>query len=107
MSSVEGAAGAPAPAAPSGQPVRPDPFFRRVGTWFRHNEEHGWRWSTRIAVYLPLAALIFAVAVLVNKAWPAIRVNGWDFFYGKNWTYGQSYGTVVHTDGVAHAAGSQ
>ena len=106
MSSVEGTAGAPTPVVPSGQPVRPEPFFRRIGTWFRKNEEHGWRWSARIAVYLPLAALIFAVAILAHKAWPAIRVNGWQFFYGKNWTYGQSYGTVVHTDGVAHAAGS-
>ena len=60
-----------------------------------------------MAVLLPLAALVFAVAVLAVKAWPAIRVNGWYFLYGKNWTYGQSYGAAVHTDGVAHAAGSQ
>jgi phosphate transport system permease protein len=106
MTSVEGVAG-PAPATPSGQPPARDPFFRRVGTWIRRNEEHGWRWSARIAVYLPLAALVFAIAVLAHKAWPAIRVNGWYFLYGKNWTYGQGYGAIVHTDGVAHPQGAQ
>ena len=54
---------------------------------------------------LPLAALVFAVTVLAVKAWPAIRVNGWYFLYGRNWTYGNGYGAVVHTDGVAHPWG--
>ena len=33
--------------------------------------------AARVAVLLPLAALVFAVTVLAVKAWPAIRVNGW------------------------------
>ena len=74
---------------------------------FRANEEKGWRWCARVAVLLPLVALVFAVTVLALKAWPAIRVNGWYFLYGKNWTYGDSYGATVHTHGVAHAAGAQ
>ena len=45
--------------------------------------------------------------VLAVKAWPAIRVNGWYFLYGRNWTYGNGYGAVVHTDGVAHPMGAQ
>ena len=106
MTSVGGTAGE-TPAVPPGHPVPKDPFFRRAADWIRANEEHAWRWTARVAVYLPLAALIFAVAVLVHKAWPAIRVNGWYFLYGKNWTYGQSYGQTVYTHGVAHAAGSQ
>ena len=80
--------------------------MRRLTGWFRSHEEMGWRYSALVAVYLPLAALIFAIAILAHKAWPAIRVNGWYFLYGKNWTYGQSYGAVVHTHGVAHAAGA-
>jgi len=106
VTSVGGAAGS-VPAAPPGRPVPRDSPFRKIGNWARANEEHGWRWTARVAVLLPFAALVFAVAVLAVKAWPAIRVNGWYFLYGKNWTYGQSYGATVHTDGVAHAAGSQ
>ena len=45
--------------------------------------------------------------VLAVKAWPAIRVNGWYFLYGRNWTYGNGYGAVVHTSGVAHPQGAQ
>jgi phosphate transport system permease protein len=78
-----------------------------VADVFRANEEKGWRWCARVAVLLPLVALVFAVTVLALKAWPAIRVNGWYFLYGKNWTYGDSYGATVHTNGVAHAAGAQ
>ncbi len=50
---------------------------------------------------------MFAVSVLAVKAWPAIRVNGWYFLYGRNWTYGNGYGAVVHTNGVAHPMGAQ
>ena len=60
-----------------------------------------------MAVVLPLAALVFAVTVLAVKAWPAIRVNGWYFLYGRTWTEGNGYGAVVHTDGVAHPMGAQ
>ena len=59
-----------------------------------------------MAVLLPLAALIFAVAVLGVKAYPAIRVNGWSFLTGSAWDYGSSYGATVHTNGVAHPQGS-
>jgi phosphate transport system permease protein len=72
----------------------------------RANEERAWRGSARVAVLLPLAALVFAVAVLAVKAWPAIRVNGWGFLTGSAWDYGSSYGATVHTHGVAHPMGS-
>jgi phosphate transport system permease protein len=62
-----------------------------------------------VAVFLPLAALAFAITVLALKAWPAIRVNGFDFLTGSEWNYGAgAYSTsVAHTDGVAHPLGSQ
>jgi len=72
----------------------------------RANEEHAWRWSARVAVLLPLAALAFAVTVLAVKAWPAIEVNGWGFLTGSQWNYGSSYGATVYTHGVAHPMGS-
>ncbi len=52
----------------------------------------------------PLAALVFAVAILAVKAWPAIGSTA-GFLYGKNWTYGSSYGQTVTTHGVATPKG--
>ncbi len=106
MTSVGGVAGG-LPATPPGRDTPRDSRFRRVADAFRANEEHGWRWSARVAVLLPLVALVGSVTVLAIKAWPAIRVNGWYFLYGKNWSYGNSYGTPVTTHGVLHSAGSQ
>jgi phosphate transport system permease protein len=95
------------PATPQAESIGKPPLPKRVAAVFRNNEEHAWRWSARVAVVLPLVALVFAVTVLALKAWPAIRVNGWYFLYGRNWTEGSGYGAVVHTDGVAHPMGAQ
>jgi phosphate transport system permease protein len=105
--SAPGDAAASAPLPTGRTAPRRDPFFRRAANWARRNEEYAWRWSALVAVVLPLVALAFAVSVLALKAWPAIRVNGWSFLYGKNWNYGSSYGQTVYTDGVAHAQGSE
>jgi phosphate transport system permease protein len=72
----------------------------------RSHEEGAWRVAARIAVYLPLAALIFAVSVLAVKAWPALRVNGFGFLARSSWNPGSTYGTITHTDGTAHPTGS-
>ena len=106
MATVGGVAGH-VPATPQAESIGKPPLPRRAADFFRRNEEHAWRGVARVAVLLPFAALVFAVSVLAVKAWPAIRVNGWYFLYGRNWTYGQGYGAVVHTDGVAHPMGSQ
>jgi phosphate transport system permease protein len=79
---------------------------RRIAVALRFNEEGAWRVAGRVAVLLPLAALVFALTVLAIKGYPAIRVNGWKFLTGTTWTYGSSYGATVHTDGVAHPMGS-
>jgi len=105
VTAVGGVAGS-IPATPQAEPAGKPPLPRRVTGFFRHNEERAWRGSAWIAVVLPLAALVFAITVLAVKAWPAIRVNGWYFLYGRNWTYGNGYGAVVHTDGVAHLQGA-
>jgi len=94
------------PVVPPGQPIRGVPVTRRVANAARASEEHVWRWSARVAVILPLGALVFTVAVLAVKAYPAIKVNGWGFLTGSEWNYGSAYGATVHTDGVAHPGGS-
>jgi len=106
MATVGGVAGS-VPATPRAEPVGKPPPWRRFGKFARRNEEVAWRSVAWVAVLLPLAALVFAVSVLAVKAWPAIRVNGWYFLYGRDWTYGNGYGAVVHTDGVAHQMGAR
>ena len=107
MASVGGVAGR-VPATPHAESVGKPPAPRRVADFLRRNEEHAWRGTAWIAVVLPLAALAFAVSVLAVKAWPAIRVNGWYFLYGRTWTDGiGAYGATVHTDGVAHLQGAK
>jgi phosphate transport system permease protein len=100
-----GAAPGDHPLAPPGQAVRGDSLFRRIANAIRANEEHGWRLGARIAIVLPLAALVFALVVLAHKAWPAVQVNGWSFLTGSKWTYGQGYGATIHKDGLALTQG--
>ncbi len=102
MTTVEGAAGG-LPAAPrTGRPS----LLRRVAGAARGAETGAWKWCARVAVVLPLVALVFAVTVLAVKAYPAIRVNGWSFFTGSSFKIGSAYAVTVHTDGVAHPKGS-
>src|SRR6516164_8119001 len=106
MTTVGGVAGN-VPVPPRAESVpKPSPW-RRAGDFARRHEEVTWRSVAWVAVILPLAALVFAVSVLAVKAWPAVRVNGWYFLYGRSWTYGNGYGAVVHTNGVAHQMGAK
>jgi phosphate transport system permease protein len=103
---IGGAAGR-GPAAPLNvPPLRQPSLLRRIADGGRSSEETVWKVAGRIAVLLPLAALVFAVTVLAIKAAPAIRVNGWKFITGTEWSYGSGYAATVHTDGVAHPSGS-
>ncbi|HXY27519.1 MAG TPA: phosphate ABC transporter permease subunit PstC [Acidimicrobiales bacterium] len=95
------------PVTPQAEAMGKPSWLRRAADFVRRHEESGWRTVAWVAVLLPLAALVFAVSVLAVKAWPAVRVNGWYFLYGRTWTYGNGYGAVVHTDGVAHPQGAQ
>ncbi len=106
MTTMEGGAGG-LPAAPqvARAPRRP-PLLRRVLGLLRHGETGVWRWSARVAVILPVAALAFCVAVLAVKAEPAIRVNGWGIFTHSAYKIGSAYAPTIHTDGVPHPQGS-
>jgi phosphate transport system permease protein len=94
------------PAASPGQALPPVKVTRRLANFARAHEEKAWRGTARVAVLLPLAALVFAVTVLGIKAWPAVKVNGFGFLTGSSWNVGSAYSTTVHTDGVAHPMGS-
>jgi phosphate transport system permease protein len=60
-----------------------------------------------VAVVLPLAALVFAITVLVIKARPAIIVNGWGFLTRSKFDLGQSYATTLnHIHGIAVPVGA-
>ena len=105
MTSVGGVAGS-LPVTPQAESVGKPRLPKRIADFARRNEESAWRGTGWVAIVLPLAALVFAVTVLAIKAWPAIRVNGFYFLYGRDWTYGNGYGSTVYTHGVAHAQGS-
>jgi phosphate transport system permease protein len=107
MTTVGGVAGS-LPATPHSTTLRKPPWHRRAADSIRRNEETGWRTVAWVAVLLPLAALAFAITVLALKAWPAIRLNGWYFFYGRTWTDGAgAYASPVTTNGVHHLQGAK
>src|SRR5580698_7959355 len=107
MTTVGGVAGS-VPATPRSAGLSKPPWHRRAADSIRRNEESGWRTAAWIAVLLPLAALVFALTVLVLKAWPAVKINGWYFLYGRTWTDGAgAYAAPVTTNGVQHLQGAK
>jgi phosphate transport system permease protein len=88
------------PATP--QAARRTGPVRRAAEAIRGHEETGWR----IAVLVPLAALVFAITVLAIKAYPAIKYNGFGFLTRRTWNAGGSsaYAQPVYTNGVEHPA---
>jgi phosphate transport system permease protein len=86
--------------------VRPGKLLRRIADGARSSEEGVWKVAGRVAVTLPLVALVFALTVLLVKGYPAIKLNGWKFLTGNTWNFGGGYAAPVRTDGVAHPQGS-
>ncbi|HEX3947154.1 MAG TPA: phosphate ABC transporter permease subunit PstC [Acidimicrobiales bacterium] len=109
MTVAGGTAGELSAVPPAPTRVRPPGragIGQRLRRTLRSSETGAWRWAGRIAVVLPLAALVFVLTVLVVKAFPAIRVNGWNFLTTTAWNAGSGYGGTTYTDGVAHPIGS-
>jgi phosphate transport system permease protein len=81
---------------------------RRIVAVAREREGLLWRGAARVAVVLPLAALVFALVVLAIKARGAILVNGWGYFTRSGWTVStNAYATTVnHIHGVAVPIGA-
>jgi phosphate transport system permease protein len=61
---------------------------------------------TGAAATVPFIALTCIVVVLAVKAYPAVKVNGLHFVYGKLWFVGSEYGTPVKRDGTLVPAGA-
>lgn len=58
------------------------------------------------AAFVPLAALVAMVVVLLVEALPAIKFNGASFFTSDVWNIGSLYSNPVRTRGVEHLAGA-
>ena len=54
---------------------------------------------------VPVIALVSVLVVLLWKAYPAIRYNGWGFLTRTTWRPGNAYATAVKTGGVLHPVG--
>jgi len=63
-------------------------------------------WLSGSIAVLPLAGLVFIIVVLLVEALPAIRVNGASFFTKTAFNLGNSYGSMVTTQGVQHPGGA-
>ena len=95
------------PAGPGPEELSRPNLFERVGAFSRRHEEGTWHWVGRVAAVIPLVCVVFVVTVLVIKAVPAIRVNGFNFLTSSSWKPGAQYGATVYTHGVAHPLGSE
>ncbi len=90
--------------------VQPGPKWagRAVATAARNLARSGWllRGATGAAALVPVVALAGILAVLAERAWPAIVYNGLGFFTHVAWDPGSSYGNPVRTGGALHQAGA-
>jgi phosphate transport system permease protein len=91
---------------PGGGAGRPLP--RRLGAAARDRVRNGdiLRWVGSLFALIPTLALIGILLVLLFKAWPAIKVNGWHFFTGTGISEGNFYAKPVATKGVPHPPGA-
>jgi phosphate transport system permease protein len=83
-----------------GGPPAGAPSSHRATSWWRAERllPHGLRGLT----FIPLVALVAILGVLVWKALPAIRFNGFGFFTRTPWDVGNTYAPIVTTHGVRH-----
>ena len=72
----------------------------------RKSETTLWRRGTLIAAVLPFVGLLFTIIVIAIKGWPAILVNGTNFFTGSSWNPGSTYGASTTVHGVAVPVGA-
>jgi phosphate transport system permease protein len=74
----------------------------RSSRWSERALPHG----LRALAFLPLVALLLIIVVLVVKALPAIRYNGFGFFGRDSWDTGSFFANPVVTGGVRHPVGA-
>ena len=95
------------PAVPEGGAAQPPPrpadsAFRR---WIRSGSIV--RWLGFGGAWVPTLMLAFILVILFTKAWPAIQINGWDFFTKSVWHTGNQYGKSVTSHGITYVEGQQ
>ncbi len=62
--------------------------------------------ATGIAASSPVVLLLAIAAVVVVQSIPSIRLMGWHFITGIEWNVGDTYGALMHKNGVTAAAGA-
>jgi phosphate transport system permease protein len=72
----------------------------RATAWWRAERllPHG----LRVLTFVPVVALVAILGVLLWKALPAIRFNGFGFFTRTPWSVGNTYAPIVTTNGIQH-----
>jgi phosphate transport system permease protein len=82
-----------------GRAAGADPSHRGTAWWRAERLlPHG----LRLVALLPLVALVLIIGVLLWKALPAIRFNGFGFFTRTQWDLGNLYAPLVSTNGIKH-----
>jgi phosphate transport system permease protein len=83
--------------------------MERSGSWKERGREIGQRAlgvGTGTAALVPIAGLAACVVVLLVKAYPAIRYNGWHFLTGSGFNPGNLYSRPVTSGGILHFPGA-
>ena len=93
------------PAAPEGGAAQPPP--RPGGSAFQRWWRSGSfiRWLGFGGAWIPTLMLAFILVILFVKAWPAIQINGLDFFTKSVWNTGNQYGSSVTSHGITYISG--
>jgi phosphate transport system permease protein len=85
------------------------PSMEKQGSWAERGRAIAERvlgLGSGIAALVPIAGLTAAVVVLLVKAFPAIKYNGFHFITGSGFDPGNLYGKPVTTGGILHFPGA-
>src|SRR6266851_3030900 len=95
------------PMSPDGGAAQPPsrPAGSALRTWLRNG--YFVRWLGLIGAVIPTLMLGFILVILLVKAVPAIRFNGWGFFTKSVWNTGATYGKPVTSGGIKHLPGEK
>jgi phosphate transport system permease protein len=92
------------PDEPGGHGSGGSPPPRPLSAWWR--AERAMPHALRAVACLPLAALVLILGILVWKAMPAIRYNGFGFLSRSTWSLGNLYAPNVTSHGISHPVGA-
>jgi phosphate transport system permease protein len=64
------------------------------------------RLATGVAASSPVVFLVVIAIIVVDQSIPSMKYNGWHFVTGIQWNIGDTYGSLVHKNGVMAASGA-